>query len=110
LQLGDFEAFAAANVAAGYEVISAHHVGLGFGEAGPVSFIGVAGQLRPFAPHNPIDLVLAGLAAVRADKGMSFGFIGFGKKIAFFHHWVNSQLSSRSKVFHTRECHDETKS
>jgi hypothetical protein len=39
-----------------------------------------------------------------------FGFVCFGKKIAFFHHLSELQLLSRSKVFHTRERHDETKS
>ena len=102
LQLGDLEAFAAADVAAGDHVVAADHVGLSLGESGAVAFVGTAWQLRPFAPDHPIDDVVAGLAAVRADKGVGLLLIGFGKKIAFFHNQLNSQLSSRRKVFHTQ--------
>jgi len=86
LQLGNFEALAAADVAASYEVVAADHVGLGFGETGTVALVGVAGQLGSLAANNPVDLVFAGLAAVGANQGVGFRFIGFGKKIALFHH------------------------
>ena len=110
LELGDLEAFAAADVAAGYHVVAADHVGLGFGESGPVAFVGVAGDLRLFAADYPTDLVVAGLAAVGANQGMGALLICFGEKIALFQHSGEPQLSSRTKVFHTRECYDETKS
>ena len=109
LQRGDLKALAAANVAAGHHVVAAHHVGLRLGKSGSVAVVGVARQLRPLAPYDPTDGVIAWLAAVRTDQRMGTLLVGFGKKIAFFHNWVNSQLSSRTKVFHTRGCHDETK-
>jgi hypothetical protein len=97
LKLGDFEALAAADVAAGYEVVAADHVGLGFGEAGPVALIGVARQLGALAAHDPVDLVIAGLSAVGADQGMRFLLIGFGEKFAFFHHGFDSNSSEIRK-------------
>jgi len=110
LQRCNLEALAAADIAAGHHVVAADHVWLGLGEAGPVAVVGIARQLSPLAPDDPIDRVIAWLAAVWADQGVGSLLIGFCKKIAFFHRTVNSQLSSRSKVFHTRGCHDETKS
>jgi hypothetical protein len=86
LELSDFKAFAAANVAAGDHVVAANHVGLGFGEAGPVALVGIAWQLSAFAPDNPVDDVVAGLAAMGANEGVSFLFVGFREKFAFFHH------------------------
>ncbi len=83
--MGDFEAFAAADVAAGYHVIAADHVGLGFGEAGPIAVVGVARELGAFAADYPLNLMIGGLAAVRADEGVSARFVGFCEKIAFFH-------------------------
>jgi hypothetical protein len=92
LQLGDFKSLAAANVAAGCEVVAAHHVGLRLSEAGPVALVGVAGQLGALAADDPADLMVAGLAAMRANQGVRLLFGGFGKKIAFFHHRGQLQL------------------
>jgi hypothetical protein len=88
LERSDFKSLAAADVATGDEVVFSHHVGLSLGETGAVSLVGVSGQLGPFAPHDPVDLVVAGLAAVRTNEGVCPLLIGFGKKIAFFHHWL----------------------
>jgi hypothetical protein len=85
LELRDFEAFAAADIAAGYHVVATDHVGLGFGEAGPVSVVGVPRELGAFSADDPLDLVVGGLAAVRADERVGARFVGFCEKIAFFH-------------------------
>ena len=92
LQLGDFEALAAADVAAGQEIVAADHVGLGLGESGAIAVVGVAGQLGALAADDPVDLVFAGLAAVRTGQGVSLGFVGFGEKFAFFHNRGQLQL------------------
>ena len=47
------EAFAAADVFAGDHVVCADHVGLGFGEAGTVALVGVAGDPGFFAANEP---------------------------------------------------------
>ena len=86
LQLGDFKTLAAADVGAAYEVVAAHHVGLGFGKAGAVALVGIAWQLRALAANDPVDLIFAWLAAVGANQSVSLLLVGFGKKIAFFHH------------------------
>src|SRR5271163_2429652 len=76
LQLGNFEAFAAAHIAAGYEIVAPHHVGLCFGESGPVALVGIARQLGALTPDYPVDLVFAGLAAVRANQRVCLLLIG----------------------------------
>jgi Tol biopolymer transport system component len=68
LQLRDLKRLAAAHVGAGQLVVAAHHVGLRLGKAGAVALVGVAGQLRPLAPHHPAHLVFAGLPALGAGK------------------------------------------
>jgi hypothetical protein len=97
LQRGDLEALAAANVSAGDHVISPHHVGLRLGKARTVPVIGVARQLSPLAPDYPTDLVIAWLATVRTDQCVCSLLIGFGKKFAFFHNWVNSRFRYEEK-------------
>ena len=109
LELGDFKSLTAADVAAGDHVVAPNHVGLGLGEPRPIAFIGVARQLRPLAANYPADLMFARLAAMRTYQGVGLGLVGFCEKFAFFHHLGQLPLTSRSKVFHTRERVDEIK-
>ena len=43
LHTGDFEAFAAAHVLAGHQIVLAQHVRAGLGEAGAIALIGASG-------------------------------------------------------------------
>jgi hypothetical protein len=66
LELGNLKGFAAADIGARQFVVASYHVRLRFGEAGAVTLVGAAGQLRAFAPDDPSDLVFGGLAAFGA--------------------------------------------
>jgi hypothetical protein len=85
LDSGDFEAFAAADIFAGDHVVSADHVGLGFGEAGAVAFVGVARQAVLFAADEPAKLVFGGLSAVGAAERVVTLLWPLVEKIPFFH-------------------------
>ena len=85
LHAGDFEAFTAAHVLAGHHVISAEHVGTGFGEAGAVALVGASGKLTLFGADHPRDLVLPGLLAVGTVKSRWFLLLALVEKVAFFH-------------------------
>jgi len=90
LKLGDFKSLPTADISAGHKIVATHHVGLRFGEPGPIPLVGVSGQLRSFPPNYPVDLMFTRLAAMRANQRVRLLLIGFGKKIAFFHHWAHS--------------------
>ena len=85
MELRNLEWLAATDVGAGKFVVAAHHVRLGFGKAGPVPFVRVTGQLRPFPPYDPAHLVLARLPALGAGKRVLPHFSCFVEKLAFFH-------------------------
>ena len=85
LDADDFEAFAAADVLAAEQVVGADHVALRLGEAGAVALVGVARDLGFLAADEPADLVLAGLAAVRAGHGVGTLLGLLVEKFTFFH-------------------------
>ena len=85
LDTGDVEALTAANVLAGENVVGADHVALRFGEAGAVALVGVSPELGFFATDEPSDLILPGLAAVRAGHGVGSLFGSLVEKVTFFH-------------------------
>ena len=65
--------------------ITPDHIALGLGKACAVTLIGSAGNLLFLASHQPADLVLGRLPAVRAGHGVGSLFRPFIKEIAFFH-------------------------
>jgi hypothetical protein len=77
--------FAAANVLARHLIFSQHHVGLRFGETGPITLIRARGQAVLLAPDQPVQLILCRLAAVRARQSMGPLLWFFVVKVAFFH-------------------------
>jgi hypothetical protein len=85
LNAGDFKALAAADILAGELVVAADHVGLGFGEAGAVAFVGAAGDLSFLAADDPLDGVFAGLATVGTGEVVLALLGAFVEEIAFFH-------------------------
>jgi hypothetical protein len=98
LEAGDFESLAAADVGAGEHFVAADHVGLGFGEAGTIAFIGVAGKLGALFADDPVDLVFAGLAAMWAGEGVGALFAGFVEKFAFFHGVLTPEYGGRKRA------------
>jgi hypothetical protein len=85
LNAGNLKSLTAADILASDHVVPANHVALGLGEAGAVSVIGSAGQLILFSPHDPPELVLALLSAVRAGHGVGPLFRTLIEKVPFFH-------------------------
>jgi hypothetical protein len=84
LHAGDFEAFAAAHIFTGHQVILAQHIGAGFGKAGTVALVGAPGKLALLGAHYPRDFVLSGLVAVGTVQRGCLLFGAFVKKISFF--------------------------
>lgn len=80
-----FEALATADVFACDHVVPPHHVGLGFGETGAITLISVAGQSIFLTADEPAELVVGGLAAVGAGKGMVALLGPLVKEIPLFH-------------------------
>src|ERR1700733_9198066 len=66
---GDVETLAAAHVLADRLVVEQHHVAGGFGEAGPVSLVGAAGQALDLLSHHPAQLVGVRSPAKRTVQG-----------------------------------------
>jgi len=85
LERRDLKGFAATNVRAGELVVAADHIGLRLGELGAVALICVTGELGTFAPHDPGDLVFAGLSAFGTGEVVCSRFSGLVEKVAFFH-------------------------
>jgi hypothetical protein len=88
LHARNFEAFAAAHVFAGHQVVFAEHIGAGFCKTGAVALIGSSGKLTLLGAYYPCDFVLGGLVAVGTVEGCWFLFGAFVKKIVFFHEKV----------------------
>src|SRR5262249_30621127 len=65
LDAGDLEALAAAHVLADHHVVTAQHVGLRFRELGPIAIVGTRRQRLFLGAHQPLNLVLRSLMAVR---------------------------------------------
>jgi len=85
LDARDVEALAAADVLAGENVVGANHVALRFRETGTVALVGVSAELGFFAANEPANLILPGLAAVRAGHGVGSLFGSLVEKVTFFH-------------------------
>ena len=85
LDAGDLEALATADVLARQLIVLADHVALPLGKPGPVALIGAAGHLGLLTAHQPADLVLVRLAAMRAGESMGLLLRLFVVKITFFH-------------------------
>src|SRR5438105_441672 len=68
LHAGDFEALAAADVLADHHVVAAKHVGAGFGELGAIALIGTRRKLALLSAHQPGEIVVVAVAAVRAAE------------------------------------------
>jgi hypothetical protein len=100
LHSGDLEAFAAAHVLAGHEVVLAQHVGAGFGKAGAIAFIAASGQLSFLGANNPGDFVLSRLMAVRAVQCGHLLFWPFVEEISLFH----GQFSPRAMCLNFNYC------
>jgi hypothetical protein len=81
----DIEAFSAPDILAAHRIIASDHVALRFGKTSPVAVVGSARQLRFFPPHDPLDLILSLLPAVRTSHHMRTLFRPLFKKISFFH-------------------------
>jgi hypothetical protein len=75
----------AADILASHWVIAPHHVALRLGKTCPIAIIGSTRQLRLFSPHNPFNLILPLLPAVRTGHHMCTLLRPLIKKIAFFH-------------------------
>jgi hypothetical protein len=88
LDAGDIEAFAATDILAGEYIIGANHVTLGLGETGAIPFVCVAAELVLLTAHEPPDLILAWLTAVRTGQGVGSLLGAFVEKVAFFHYLV----------------------
>jgi hypothetical protein len=99
LDAGDVEAFAAADILAGQDVVGADHVALGFGEAGSVTLVSAPTELGLLAADEPSDLVFPGLAAVRAGHGMGSLLGPFVKKVTFFHAWSLLELLAANSAY-----------
>jgi len=85
LKTGHFKTFAAAHILAGELIVAADHIGLSFGEAGAIAFIGSAGNLSFLAADDPLDGIFAGLAAMGASEIVTALFGALVEKVAFFH-------------------------
>jgi len=77
--------FPAPDILAAHWVIAPDHVALCLGETRPVAVISPAWQLRFLSAHNPLDLILSLLPAVRTGHHMRTLLWPFIKKIALFH-------------------------
>src|SRR5271170_4347425 len=75
----------AADVLAAYKVVPSHHITLGLGKPGAVPVISSTRQLSLLPPHQPGQLVLPLLPAMRAGHDKSTLFRPFIKKMAHFH-------------------------
>jgi len=85
LDSGDVEALAAADIFAAHQIVGADHVALRFGEAGAIALVRTARELRLLSTNEPSDLILRGLAAVRAGHGVGSLFGSLVEKVTFFH-------------------------
>jgi hypothetical protein len=85
LYAGDLKWPAASRIDAGNLVVATHHVALRFGELGAVALIGAARHLAFLAAHQPLQLILARLAAVRAGKRVLARLRPLVKEVAFVH-------------------------
>jgi|SRR5580658_6843505 hypothetical protein len=101
LHSGNLKALAAPHIFAGHHVIATQHVGLGFGEAGAVSFVSPARQLILLGAHQPADFVLGGLLAMRTVQGRCLFLRPFIKKIALFHKVVGAKPTHSAKYYCT---------
>jgi len=70
LHAGDLEAFAAAHILAGHQVVFAEHVGAGFGKARAVTLIGASGELTSYSAGwwQWGQFKVAGFFSVRSSK------------------------------------------
>jgi hypothetical protein len=80
-----FKPLAAANILASDLIFAQDHVGLRFGEAGAVTFVGARGQAVFLAPDQPVQLILRLLAAMGASQGMGPLLWFLTVKISLFH-------------------------
>src|SRR5690349_16289945 len=79
------EPLATPDILAPDQVISAHHIALRLRKPSPVAFIGAPRNLALFPAHNPADLVIAGLAAVRTSQRVRSLLRPLVKKVPLFH-------------------------
>src|SRR6185369_3670155 len=85
LDAGDLKPLAATHVLAHKHVVFADHIGTRLGELGLVALVGAAGELLPLGSHEPRNLVVASLAAMRAGQVVRLLLLSLVVKIALFH-------------------------
>ena len=93
--------FAAADVLAHHHIFAAHHVGLGLGELGAVALVGPRRKRFFLGTHQPGQLILVDLPAMRAVQGMGlFGFL-LVKKITLVHpiYYQPQRTRRATKIF-----------
>jgi hypothetical protein len=85
LNAGDLEALAAADVLAHHHVVTAQHVGLCLGKLRSIAFVDPRRQTLFLRAHQPLNLILRCLMAVRTIQCRGLLVRTFIKKIALFH-------------------------
>src|SRR5579862_1199923 len=80
-----FESLAAAQVAAGDELVHADHVGAGLRETFLIFLAGSAREFFLFGADHPAHGIGAFLVAVRADQGEILGFRPLAVELALVH-------------------------
>ena len=97
LERRNFERLTATDISALELIVAANHIGLGLGEAGAVTLVGAARQLRALAANDPGDLVIASLSALGAGEVVRPLFRCFVKEFPLFHRWLARELLSRRR-------------
>jgi hypothetical protein len=85
LDAGNLEAFAAAHIFAGQQIVLAHHVALRLGELCPVALVGPGRQRLFLHAHNPAHFIFALLPAMWAGQHVLLCLLFFVVKIPFVH-------------------------
>src|SRR5579859_5461603 len=85
LHAGNLKAFAATHVLAHHHVVAPQHVRLRFGELGTVPLVGPRRQRLLLGAHQPLDLILGRLMAVRTTQVGRLLVRFFIKKFALIH-------------------------
>src|SRR5438270_13581707 len=94
----NIKALSAPHILAPHRVVPPNHIALCLGKTSPVAVIGPSRQLRLLPPHNPINLILALLSAVRTRHHVRPLLRLLIKKVPLFHThltWPAAPTSSR---------------
>jgi len=82
---GEFEAFAAADIAASDHFVDANHIGARIFESLAVFRTGAAREFFLLGAHHPANGIGVFLLAMRADQGEVFGFLALDIKLSLVH-------------------------